>query len=59
MALNGHSASLVSKLDDDINGPRAMLRRVSTATGIVLGVASRHIGGDMFRRANDGTGTGL
>jgi hypothetical protein len=37
-------ASLVGKFNNNINGPRTMLRRVGTAACVVLGMVPRNVG---------------
>jgi hypothetical protein len=43
VSFEGYSASLAGELDDNVNGPRPILRDVDAAAGIVLGTPSRHI----------------
>jgi hypothetical protein len=43
IALKGNGAPLVGEFNDDIDGPRPVLGRVSTAACVVLGTSSRHV----------------
>lgn len=46
VAFEQDSASLVGKLDDHVEGPRTVLRRVHDASCVVFGKASFRIGSD-------------
>jgi hypothetical protein len=46
VALKCHRSSLVSELDDDIYGPRAVLGCVTVTAGVVGGMPLRDVGGD-------------
>ena len=43
VAFEDNRASLVRELEDNVNGPRTVLRGVNTATRVVLGISFRNV----------------